>query len=307
MNGKTPRLEVALYEYGKSSIPSGEGYIRMIVPLSTDRDRISEELFKLTTNGGDEYCGKVIKTAVQGLSWSRMKGDLRVIFIAGNEPFTQGEVNYEESVKLAASKGITVNTIFCGPYSEGVETRWKDGATLANGKYMNIDQNRQVAVIDAPQDEEILKLGQELNKTYIAYGAAGAEKKDRQKRQDMNAAGLNKEAAVQRSVAKASKQYESSSWDMADAVKSGEMDLDKVKEDELPAEMKKMSKPERKAYVESQIKKRAEIQKRINRLNEDRRVYVDKEMKKRAGESTLDTAVTKTIREQATEKNFKFE
>ena len=31
-HGRIPRLEVALYEYGKNSIPASEGYLRMIVP-----------------------------------------------------------------------------------------------------------------------------------------------------------------------------------------------------------------------------------------------------------------------------------
>ena len=56
---RSPLLEVALYEYGKSSIPASQGYIKMLVPLTTDLDRISEELFKLRTNGGSEYCGMV--------------------------------------------------------------------------------------------------------------------------------------------------------------------------------------------------------------------------------------------------------
>ena len=69
-NGETPNLEVALYEYGKDSLPAGEGYMRMIVPLTTDLDRVSEELFKLKTNGGSEYCGQVIQMAARGLKWT---------------------------------------------------------------------------------------------------------------------------------------------------------------------------------------------------------------------------------------------
>ncbi len=56
-DGKAPQLEVALYEYGKSSLPADEGYLRMIVPFTMDLDKISEELFALKTNGGSEYCG----------------------------------------------------------------------------------------------------------------------------------------------------------------------------------------------------------------------------------------------------------
>ena len=67
-DGRIPELQVGLYEYGKSSIPAKEGYIRMILPLTTNLDKVSEELFVLKTNGGDEYCGQVIQSAAQGLS-----------------------------------------------------------------------------------------------------------------------------------------------------------------------------------------------------------------------------------------------
>ena len=45
--GQTPNIQVALYEYGKSSIPASEGYLKMIVPLTADLDRVSEGLFSL--------------------------------------------------------------------------------------------------------------------------------------------------------------------------------------------------------------------------------------------------------------------
>ncbi len=62
-DGQQPELQVALYEYGKDSLAKEGGYIRQIVPFTTDLDKVSEELFALETNGGDEYCGWVIKEA----------------------------------------------------------------------------------------------------------------------------------------------------------------------------------------------------------------------------------------------------
>jgi len=32
-----------------------EGFVRLVTPLTNDLDKISEELFKLKTNGGSEY------------------------------------------------------------------------------------------------------------------------------------------------------------------------------------------------------------------------------------------------------------
>jgi hypothetical protein len=305
--GQSPRLEVALYEYGKSSIPASEGYLRMIVPLSADLDRISEELFKLKTNGGSEYCGKVIQSAAQELRWTGNNNYLKVIFIAGNEPFTQGGVDYKEACKQAITKGIVVNTIFCGNHDEGVRTQWKDGADRADGKYMNIDHNQKAVHISAPQDNEIIALGKKLNETYVAYGRNGVAKKERQRAQDANAAGVSGSVMVQRSYAKASKQYNNTAWDLVDAEKEGKLKVEELEEDQLPEEMKNMSKEERKKYIETKKKERAEIQKKINQLRKERDKYVAGKRKKMADENTLDQAIINAVKEQAKKKNYKFE
>ncbi len=306
-NGQTPQLEVALYEYGKSSIPKSEGYLRMIVPMSRDLDLLSDELFKLQTNGGDEYCGQVIGAAVEGLKWSGGKNDYKVIFIAGNEPFTQGMVDYRATCAAAIKNGIIVNTIFCGNEQEGINTKWKDGADLADGQYMTIDHNRKVVHISAPQDKELAKLGRELNETYLAYGIAGREKKEMQKRQDSNAASVGEAALVQRSVAKASKQYSNEAWDLVDAGKEGKVKVEDMDEEALPEEMKKMTGKERKQYVKEMQAKREKIQQKINSLNKERDAYVTTKRKEQSQENTLDSAMITAIKQQATKKKFKFE
>jgi hypothetical protein len=305
--GVNPKLEVALYEYGKSSIPASEGYLRQIVPLSTDLDRISEELFKLRTNGGSEYCGKVIDVATRDLQWVESNNHLKVIFIAGNEPFTQGRVDYKEACKKAITNGIIVNTIFCGNYRQGIDTKWKDGADLADGKYMNIDHNQKIVHIDAPQDKEIVALGKKLNATYVAYGRMGVQKKERQKMQDSNAASVKGGAAVQRSVTKASKQYNNAGWDMVDAEKEGKIKVEEMEEAALPEEMKKMTVKQRKEFIEKKRKEREKLQKKINELRKARDKYVAEKRKKMAGDQTLDEAIVGAIKEQAKKKNYKFE
>jgi len=306
-SGQSPRLEVALYEYGKSSIPQSEGYLRMIVPLSVDLDRISEELFKLKTNGGSEYCGMVIQSAAKELQWSKSNDQLKVIFIAGNEPFTQGNVDYRTACKDAIAKGIIVNTIFCGNYQEGVQTQWKDGADLADGQYMNIDHNQELVHISAPQDKEIAELGKKINNTYVAYGKKGDEMRERQKMQDSNAATKGEAVLAQRSMAKAAPQYNNAAWDIVDAEKEGKVKVEELEEDQLPEEMKKMSKDERKKYIETKRKERETIQNKINQLRKERDKFVAEKRKEMAGENTLDEVVIKAVREQAKQKKYKFE
>src|SRR5262249_48647740 len=155
-----------------------------------------------------------------------------------------------ESCKAAIAKGIIVNTIHCGPEAEGINGKWKDGALLAEGKYLVIDQDRAIVHFEAPQDKEIARLGEELNKTYLAYGKEGAASASRQAAQDANATLLASSGApVARSLTKASANYQNGSWDLVDACKDGKK-LSEVKTDELPVGMQKMTEKERKDYVE---------------------------------------------------------
>ena len=304
--GSSPNLQVALYEYGNDGIPAENGYIRRVLPLTTDLDRVSEELFALRTNGGQEYCGQVIGVATKELAWSKSPDDMKLIFIAGNEEFTQGKVDFHTTCKAAIEKGIVVNTIFCGDKQEGIRTQWKEGADLADGRYMSIDQNQAVADIPAPQDKEIATLGAELNKTYIGYGAAGGAGAARQNAQDANLAAAPV-ANVQRQVAKAQAVYSNTSWDLVDATKEGTVDVSKMDAKDLPDEMKKMTPEQRKAYVAQNAKKRADIQAKIKKLDAERQRYVAAEMKKLSpAANTLDAAVISAVRDEGTKQGYKF-
>ena len=305
-NNQPVDLHVALYEYGKDAIPFQEGHLRNIVPFTQDLDKISEELFKLQTNGGNEFCGKVILNAVNNLQWKKTNDELKIIFIAGNEPFTQGNIDYKEACKKAIKNGIVVNTIFCGNYEEGIQTMWKDGADLADGKYMNIDQNAEMVYVQAPQDDEIVKLGQELNKTYLAFGADAEEYKTRQNEQDANSMSLSPGVMVNRSVTKSGSQYKNSKWDLVDAKKEGKLKVEELKDEELPDEMKKMSVEQRKSYIDKKAKERESIQNKINKLNDERSKYVAQKMLENKNNNTLDVVMIKTIREQAKQKNYSF-
>ena len=283
-NGRAPRLQVALYEYGQDAIPSAAGYMRRIVPMSDDLDRISEELFKLKTNGGEEYCGQVIQSAVRGLEWSGGNSDLKMIVIAGNEPFTQGRIDYRDSCREAIGRGIIVNTIFCGNYQEGLQSGWKAGADLADGQYLAIDADQTPPPVAAPQDNEIARLSGEMNRTYIAYGKDGAGGKARQKEQDLNAAGVSGEVMAQRAAAKAAPQYSNSAWDLVDAKKAGAVKLEEMTEAELPEEMKEhVGRKNGNGYVAAMQKKREALQEKIARLHEERERFVEGQAERPGG------------------------
>ena len=310
-DGQTPFVEVALYEYGNNGLNIANNWIRLVEPLTRDLDEVSKELFAFRTNGGDEYCGAVIQRALADLSWDTSPHTYKAIFIAGNEPFLQGPVDARQACRDAMSKGIVVNTIHCGSREAGIAGSWHDGAALAEGKYLIIDQDKAVAHVDAPQDKDISTLSIEINKTYLGYGALCREGMAKQVEADKDAtANAAKGAAVGRAMTKASGNYFNANWDLVDACRDGRMKLADVPVDQLPAEMKAMTPADREALLAKMTTARAALQKKIQELTRQRDAFVAEELKRQAaatGVVTLDQAIVDTARGQAVARGYTFE
>ncbi len=304
-NGIKPDIELSLYQYGNSNLPMTEGYIQQIMPFSRDLDAVSEKLFALTTKGGQEFAGQVIDTSLQELSWSDDKDDMKLIVIAGNEPFTQGPVKWQTACERAKDMGVVIDTVHCGNAQRGIDTDWKAGAECSGGVYLTIDQDEKYVQIVSPYDEDIKRLNKALNDTYIGYGKSGAQFKERQIQQDQNALKMGISSALSRAKSKASKQYSNEVWDVVDAYKKSPELILNQSEDDLPEQLKGKSESEKKAYIESLSSERAAIQSQINDLQTKRNAYVATEKQKMAKTNTLDEIVVTAISEQAESQGFK--
>ncbi|MGD1846377.1 MAG: hypothetical protein ACFB10_13405 [Salibacteraceae bacterium] len=302
-DGAIPQLEIALYEYGKSTLPQKEGYLQQLVPLTSNLDKVSEELFALTTNGGDEFCGLTIHEATKNLEWSDSNNDLKLIFIAGNEGFHQGPFNYQTACSDAISKGIIVNTIFCGNNQEGVNTYWKAGADLADGQFLTIDHNQQIVEVETPYDTTMVRLNSELNGTYVVYGASGYQYYAGNIAQDGNALSMNRNVAAERAVSKSLNNY-NGEWDLVTAMQADSTAMDQLKDKELPEEMQTMNTEERQEFLAEKENKRKAIQSEILELNQKRNAFL--KTAQQSGGQSLDDALLSAIRVQANAKNFVF-
>ncbi|MGR3854244.1 VWA domain-containing protein [Chryseobacterium indologenes] len=305
-NGKAPEIEIALYEYGNDGIRD-ENYIRQVTPLTQDLDLVSEKLFALRTNGGSEYCGAVIRDASANLNWDGNEKSMKLIYIAGNEAFDQGKINYKEVVSKAKAKNIYTNTIFCGSHEEGIQTFWQNGASLGGGKYFNIDSDRKVMYIETPYDKRISECNARLNDTYIYYGNHGSEYRLKQITQDKNAEAQSASNLVERTVAKSKKNaYKNDHWDLVDKAEKDAGFIASVKESELPAELKGKSKEEIQKTIAAKSAARDTIQKEIEELSKKRQTYIDSEMKKRGNDDSddLGKAIESSIVELAKKNGY---
>lgn len=305
-NGQAPQVEIALYEYGNDGIRD-ENYIRQVTPLTQDLDLVSEKLFSLRTNGGNEYCGAVIRDAAANLNWDGNEKSMKLIYIAGNESFDQGKIDYKDVILKAKNKNIYTNTIFCGSREEGTQTFWQNGATVGGGKYFNIDSDRKVIYIETPYDVRISECNAKLNNTYIYYGSHGSEYKLKQAAQDKNAEVQSVSNYVERTVAKSKKNaYKNDHWDLVDKAEKDAGFIATVNDDALPAELKGKSKEELKKVVAVKSAERGKIQKEIEELSRKRQEYIDAEMKKRGGADSddLGKAIQRSIIDQAKKNGY---
>ncbi|KQK24695.1 hypothetical protein AR438_16060 [Chryseobacterium aquaticum] len=307
-NGQAPQVEIALYEYGNDGLRD-ENYIRQVTPLTQDLDLVSEKLFALRTNGGSEYCGAVIRDASINLNWDTNEKSMKLIYIAGNEAFNQGKINYQDVIAKAKSKNIYTNTIFCGNRDEGIQTFWQNGANIGEGKFFNIDSDRKVIYIETPYDIKISQYNSQLNDTYISYGSRGSEMKSKQALQDVNAESQSASNAVERAVSKSKKNaYKNDHWDLVDKVEKDKSYISSIREEELPSELKGKSKEEINKIVAQKSADRDKIQKEIEILAKQRQAYIDAEMKKRGSSEgdDLGKAIEKSILELGKKNGYSF-
>jgi hypothetical protein len=307
-NDVAPTVEIALYEYGRPTNDVRAGYVKQINYFTKDLDEVSRNLFRLTTNGGEEYCGHVMYTSLTGLEWDSDPHNYKVIFIAGNEDFLQGDISYTRACTEAKKKGVIINTIYCGDRNQGIREHWNLGSECGTGSFTNINQNAEMVDIPTPYDTILFQLNIQLNGTYIGYGKTGKAAMSKQEEVDKLNYSMNKSAAAQRVAVKGKKQlYNNSTWDLVDASQADPEIVEKVDLSSLPESLKSKSRAEIKQVVITKSNERTAIQKQIATVSAKREAWLTSEKARqstRTNEQTLESEIEKIIRQQAKKYNL---
>ncbi|MGF1581405.1 MAG: VWA domain-containing protein [Gemmataceae bacterium] len=301
----TPNLRIALYAYGTPTYGARSGWVKQILSFTGDLDSVYEKLFALRTNGGTEYVARVSQAALDDLHWSKSKNALRLIFVCGNEPANQDpKISLATVSQNAIKKGVIINTIHCkwASVSQQEIKTWEDLANSAEGEYTSIDQSRGTVAITTPHDKKLAELGKKLNGTYLWYGSLGRQRRMNQLAQDANAAKLGAGVVATRANSKASVFYEQADACLVDkAIANPKFDITKIKEKDLPENLRKMKPDQRVKYINEMKAKRLAVQKEITEVNQLRNAYIRKQREAQAGKKgpALDEAIRGVIRKQA--------
>jgi hypothetical protein len=304
----TPILRVGLISFGNDGYQEA-GWTRVDLNLTDDLDSVYDKLMGLSTNGGSEYVGRAIHVAHKQMRWRPDRKTLKLIFVAGNESADQDrEFPSMQAAGAIIQDDVIVNTIYCGQPNDSISEGWRQVALRADGQFSAIAPDGGAVVINTPYDDELARLSQELNKTYLAYGAKGKVARERQARQDESAKKLSGSAGASRAAAKSSALYRNDDWDLVDAQAEG-VALNQIAKDDLPQELQGLSPAEQQAVVDKKAKERKQIQDKIQELNQKRNAYIQQENNKNRDAKkggAFDEALRDSLRKQAKRKNINF-
>ena len=310
---QTPEIRIGLVAYRDR----GDAYVTKVVDLSDDLDSVYATLMDFQADGGGdgpESVNKALYDAVHNISWSEQDQAYQVIFLVGDAPphMDYNEVQYPEIIASANEKGIVVNTIQCGDMPVTVAP-WTQIAALSNGRYFQVEQAGSAVAFTTPYDEEIATLSAQLDDTRLYFGTE--EEKERMRGKMEATAKLN-DGSSAASLARRGAFNASSGGrlnmlgenELVAAVEEGTVDLDELDEAALPEALVSLAPAEQKAYVAGLAQKRADIQRQIRDLSEDRNAYLDEKVREAGGmEDSLDSQVYEAVKEQAAKTGLEYE
>ncbi len=288
-----PQIKIGLVAYRDLK----EQYVTQKTELTDDLDAFYGALQQLSAGGGGDTPEAVdagLAVAVENFGWSE-EAKLRFVFLVGDAP-PHGE-KVSECKRLASSArqhGIVLNTILCGP-STSTRKVWQELASAAGGEFLSIDQNATVTRVETPFDKRIAEAQARIEGTAIFFGTAVQQKQSRGLWSSNNDGSLDREAAVARAscLNKTGGYY---GQDLLGAVAEGRVDVSKLKEDQLPKELRKLSPAARKAKLAALKAERQAATLALTALVKSRDGWVTKNV---VSDSSFDRQLVDCLKDQS--------
>jgi Mg-chelatase subunit ChlD len=309
----SPEIRIGLVAYRDRS----DAYVTKVIDLSDDLDSVYAALMDFQADGGGdgpESVNKALYDAVHEMSWSEGKQTYKAIFLVGDAPphMDYNEIKYPEIIADARSKGIVFNTIQCGNMNSTIAP-WTQIASLGQGSFFQVEQAGSAVAYVSPYDKEIADLSAMLDDTRLYYGNREAKEKMALKvaATDKLHASSSVASRARRGVFNATVAGRTNALgdnELVDAIARGEIELDEIEVEALPEALKPMAPAEQKIYIEEIVVKRADLNRQIRSLSEDRDAFLAKKVEEEGGKKdSLDYKLYEAVKEQASEVGLVYE
>src|SRR5262249_57887460 len=125
----------------------------------------------------------------------------------------------------------------------------------------------KVVVVEPPFDKELVKINEELTRKTLVFG----DEKRQQAGAAQNEANLKLAAPVAADrAAYYGNAMRGASYDLLENIKNGTVKLEEIKKEHLPAELRNLTLPQQRAYLERLDKERQELNARARDLDKKR-------------------------------------
>ncbi len=289
--------------------------------MTNDLDKVYSTLMDYQAGGGGDTPEDVRRALVDGVrraGWSQSSSRLaQIIFLVGDAPphtDYPDEPDVTTTANEAVTKGMIVNTIQCGVIP-GTREVWEAIAQSGQGQYFSIAQDGGVQAIATPYDEQLGALANKLGGTYLAYGGGAGAEGERFRAVAKEVAEVSEQAVATRAAPSAraeralNKVVNADAYvgDLLQSIENGSVKLDSVKEEDLPADLRKLSADARKLEIEKRLAERRDLRAQIVSLSKQREEFIATERKKQNGgkQSGFDAAIAIALKEQLSRKGIK--
>ncbi len=294
---------------------------------------------------GPESVNQALHEAVTKIGWSGDGQTLRVIYLVGDAPphmDYENDVLYPAICEAAVKREILINAIQCGSMGGTAEV-WQEIAKRAEGQYFQIAADGGRVVAATPFDAKLAELAGKLDATRCYYGTA-AVREQQEARQELAAdfakptyasSALTARAAYGRTfdAAGAPAGAEATATpaptaalarraafnateagltnflgkqELVFACASGAVKLEDLKPEELPEDLRKLSKDELQTYLDGKAAERETLQAEIRKLADERQKFIEAEHAKDETAPEFDLKLYGTLRNQAAKKGIEY-
>ncbi len=275
----------------------GDDYITKDFALTTDLDSVFAELSSFQADGGGDVPENVdaaLDVTLHKMKWR--SGAKKLVFLVGDAPpASRGDVpTFDVLAREAGEKQIIINTIRAG-HDQETAMAFQQIASLGRGEFSSIQQDGGVQQIATPYDRKMAELSAKIDETSIIAGDDGVRRAYAAKMGSVAAAPPAAQADRAAYYGGADKRSDD---DLVGGYATGAMNVDSVKDGDLPADMRGMAKPQLKAELDRRVAARKAAQAEIGQLAKQRDQYLEEQGAKGGGEGGFDVKVKATVEKQ---------
>jgi hypothetical protein len=309
-----PDIEMGLIFYRDR----GDVFITKQVPLSNDIEGVYAELMQINADGGGdepESVNQALYESITQFAWDSSLQTYKTVFLVGDCPphmDYRNDIKYPASCSIAKKKDIILNTILMG--NNRIANRiWHEIANCSQGSFTQVNMDANDIRVNTPYDSAIAAVSDEIDDTRLYHGTESEKSLSTAKLSMSKTVTGNSKASVkaQRAEYNASRTGKVAYYgdrEILEEYRTDKTSIERLKNEELPDEMKDLSPVQKKIFIEQKLVRRDSLMKELTKYTTLRQAYIEKDLSMRDSAEvnhSFSNQIYKNIQKQTEKKGIR--